>query len=165
MIFYVEGFSNKLSRSAQPHLKLSGADLSLIVQWSTPPTTENYHNSKSKLYKLCSSLLGGSQEDNPPVRQPHRKTTSQEENLHGRKLYRKKMSLEDNILEDDITGRWSDRKITSQEGNLKWRQHKIKTTSRTTLLRHCIVSLNKTDMETFSNETYSPGPGKLPVPV
>ena len=70
-----------------PHLKSVEAELSLIVQLSTPPgPTPPDCNLKSKQYILCSSLLWKTtiQEDNSKGKQPQRKMTSNEDDLTGR---------------------------------------------------------------------------------
>ena len=85
------------------------AEVSLIFSWSTHPPVKVYVPIENTSYRSNSTLTG---------RQPHRKTTSQEDNLTGRQSYWMTTSHE-----DDLTGRKNHRKkTTSQKDDLTGRR-------------------------------------------
>ena len=78
--------------------------------WPDPTPQKKYCTLKSKLFQLCSSLSGGSgMEENLTGRRLHKKTAS-------RRPHRKRTSQE-----DDLKGRWPNRKTTLKEDE-RWTQ-------------------------------------------
>ena len=108
----------------------------ISVDPATHPTVKVYFQTLNTSYRSNSILIGRqphmkttSQEDNLTGRRPHRKTTSQEDKFKGRRPNRKTTSQEKTSQEEDLNGRRPQWKTTLMEDEFNGRRLQWKTTS------------------------------------